>query len=416
MILPDGQGEAELRQLTEQTLARCDTAGQYSEEVGKITRTFLCEPMRRLHQQLAEWMSEAGMQVRVDAIGNVIGHYPGERTEAPLFLIGSHIDTVPDAGKYDGVLGVLLGIAAVKSLRGRPLPFALEVIAFSEEEGIRYRTPYLGSSAVAGVFDPSWLERIDAQAVSLADAARNFGLDPALIPQAAYQRERVLGYLEVHIEQGPVLDALNLPLAVVEGIIGQSRLWVSFHGKAGHAGTLPMELRHDALTPAAEFVLAVERHARSVEGLRATVGMISVTPGVVNVVPGAAKLTLDLRHAQDSIRMKALAALLHQAEHIAEQRGVAFAVDYGENHPAVPTDTRLTGLLSQAVRAAGQTPHRMVSGAGHDAAVLASRMPAAMLFIRSPGGISHHPEERVQPLDVRLALEVVIRFLESGVT
>jgi allantoate deiminase len=177
-----------------------------------------------------------------------------------------------------------------------------------------------------------------------------------------------------------------------------------------------MELRHDALTPAAEFVLAVERHARSVEGLRATVGMISVTPGVVNVVPGAAKLTLDLRHAQDSIRTKALAALLHQAEHIAEQRGVAFAVDYGENHPAVPTDARLTDLLSQAVRVVGQTPHRMVSGAGHDAAVLAGRMPAAMLFIRSPGGISHHPEERVQPLDVRLALEVVIRFLESGVT
>src|SRR5262245_52986328 len=220
-------------------LSRCDILALFSEEPGRITRTFLCEPMHAVHEQLGGWMRSAGMSVRVDAIGNLIGHYPGERPDAPVFLIGSHVDSVPDAGRYDGVLGVLLGVAAVQSLAGRPLPFAIEVIAFSEEEGVRFRASYLGSRALTGQFDPELLQRTDAAGVALADAVRRFGLDPERIPGASYRGRRLLGYLEAHIEQGPVLEAKDLPLGVVTAIVGQTRAWLSFHGKAGHAGCLP---------------------------------------------------------------------------------------------------------------------------------------------------------------------------------
>jgi allantoate deiminase len=407
----DGKEDAFFLALTEEILGRCLVVAGYSEEPGKITRTFLCEPMHGLHERLGAWMRDAGMSVRMDAVGNLIGHFAAEREAAPLLLIGSHVDSVPDAGKYDGVLGVLLGIAAIQAQKRRPFPFAVEVIAFSEEEGIRYGTPYLGSSAAAGRFDPAWLERKDSVGLPMADAIRRFGLDPAQIPQAAYKSNRLLGYLEVHIEQGPELESLNLPVSVVEAIVGQSRLWTHFRGKAGHAGTLPMEARHDALTAAAELILAVEHEARSRHGLRATVGTISVAPGAINVVPGSAKLSLDVRHAYDKEREEALAALVRRAEDIACRRGVCFEIDYAENHRAVPTAPRLTDLLAAAIRAVGLAPHRMVSGAGHDSAVMASTTSMAMLFVRSPGGISHHPDEAILPEDVAVALRVMVDFL-----
>jgi allantoate deiminase len=356
-------------------------------------------------------MHAAGMQVRRDAIGNLIGHYPGAEARASIFLIGSHVDSVPNAGKYDGVLGVMLGIAAVEALEGRRLPFAVEVLAFSEEEGIRFRTPYLGSRAVCGRFDSALLDLTDDAGVSLAAAIRDFGLDPAEIPNAAYAADQVLGYLEAHIEQGPILENLDLPIGVVEAIIGQSRLWVRFHGKAGHAGTLPMELRHDALAAAAEFVVQVEACARTTEGLLATVGTVAVEPGAVNVVPGLARLSLDVRHASDAVREQAVATLLRLAESQAAQRGVGFQIDQAEHHASVPADVHLTKLLSAAVAAAGVTPRRLVSGAGHDAAVMAGLTPMTMLFVRSPGGVSHHPDETVLSEDVRFALEVMVRFL-----
>ncbi|MCI0458074.1 MAG: Zn-dependent hydrolase, partial [Gemmataceae bacterium] len=339
------------------------------------------------------------------------GRVRGASAGAPVFLIGSHLDSVPDAGKYDGVLGVLLGVAAVQALDGKHLPFAVDILGFCEEEGVRFRTPYLGSLAVCGRFDPALLERTDATGISLAAALRDFGLDPVRFPDAAYPASQVLGYLEAHIEQGPVLDTRNLPLGVVEAIVGQSRLWLRFEGKAGHAGTLPMELRQDALVAAAEFIVAVEYQAHSVDALRATVGTLAVAPGAVNVVPGTVKLSLDIRHPQDTVRERATAALLEQAAAIAGRRGVGAHVDQAEHHPAVPTDPWLTDLVAESARAAGSAPLRMVSGAGHDAAVMARLAPMTMLFVRSPGGVSHHPDEAVLLEDVRAALEVLVAIL-----
>jgi allantoate deiminase len=367
--------------------------------------------MKQVHETLGAWMRDAGLTVRLDAIGNLIGHYPAKAASAPVFLIGSHLDTVPVAGKYDGVLGILLAVAAVQRLGGERLPFAVDVLAFSEEEGIRYQASYLGSSAVCGCFDRELLYRIDAAGIAMATALRDFGLDPDRIHTAAYLPERVLGYLEAHIEQGPVLEEKNLALGVVEAIVGQSRFWLQFEGKAGHAGTQPMELRHDALAAAAEFIVAVENCARRTAGLRATVGAISAAPGAVNVVPGLVRLSLDVRHADDAIREEAVAALLTEANRIGTRRGIAARVERAEQHGATATDVRLTNLLLTAAQSAGQSPLRMVSGAGHDASVMARLAPMTMLFLRSPGGISHHPDESVLKNDVAAALDVMVAFL-----
>jgi allantoate deiminase len=400
-----------LTRLTNDLLARCDILAGCSEVPGKITRTCLSGAMHQVHAYLGDWMRQAGMTVRLDAAGNLIGHYPAARAETATFLIGSHLDSVPDAGKYDGILGVLLGVAAVQALGGKRLPFAIDVLGFCEEEGIRFRTPYLGSLAVCGRLDQQLLERADDNGVSLTEALRRFGLDPARLSEAAYPAATVLGYLEAHIEQGPVLDTLHLPLGIVEAIVGQSRSWLRFEGKAGHAGTLPMEMRRDALVAAAEFVLAAQRHALSVDGLRATVGSLAVTPNAVNVVPGLARLSLDVRHPRDQVRLEAMTELLQQAAAIADRRGMALQIDQPQSHGAVPTDPQLTDLLAQTVAAAGYAVHRMVSGAGHDAAVMAGLTPMTMLFVRSPGGVSHHPAESVVPADVRAALEVMVAFL-----
>jgi allantoate deiminase len=394
-----------------EAFGRCDEVATFTEDAGKITRTFLCEPMRRLHGPVAGWMEAAGMCVRLDAAGNLIGHYAGIRPELPVLAIGSHLDTVPDAGRYDGVLGVLLGIAAVKALGGRRLPFGIDVLAFSEEEGVRYGVPYLGSLAVCGRFDRGLLDRTDARGIAMGEAFRTFGLDPASLDEAAYPAGRLLGYLEVHIEQGPILERLNSPVGVVDAIAGQSRVWAEFRGRSGHAGTLPMEGRLDALAAAAELVLEVERLGRAVAGLRATVGTIAVVPGAVNVVPGMARLSIDIRHARDDVRMTALTELSARAAGIAARRDVAFRVVREEHHTAVPADPLLSGLLGEAVASAGHAPHRLTSGAGHDAAVMADVAPMAMLFLRSPGGVSHHPDERVLPGDVIVALDVMVRYL-----
>jgi len=398
--------------LAEEVLARCDVLAAHSEEPGKITRPFPSPAMHGVHVCLRPWMEAAGLSVHVDPAGNLIGRKKGTGTFSNALIIGSHLDSVPDAGKYDGVLGVLLGVAAAQALGNRQVPFAIDIVGFCEEEGIRFRSPYLGSLALCGRVEPGLLARTDSAGISLADALRSFGLDPTRLGEAAYPAKQVLGYLEVHIEQGPVLDNRKLPLGIVEAIVGQSRLWLRFEGRAGHAGTLPMDLRHDALAAAAEFLLAVEQYARSADGLRATVGSLAVAPGAVNVVPGSARMSLDIRHRQDETREQATAALLAQAATIARRRGVEVHTDSHESFPAVPADARLTGFLAEAVATAGYPLLHMVSGAGHDAAVMASLAPMAMLFIRSPGGVSHHPDEAVLTSDLRAALEVMVAFLE----
>src|SRR5947209_10668050 len=277
----------ELDQLTDEVLRRCDVLAACSEEPHRLTRTFLRPPMRAVHEHLRTWMTAAGLQVRVDAVGNMIGRLPSRDPEARILVVGSHVDTVPDAGKYDGVLGVLLGLAAAEALARRELRRSLDVIAFSEEEGVRFGMPYLGSLAICGRLTPETLAKTDADGVTVTEAIRPFGLDPGAIPAAAYTPGQVAGYFEAHIEQGPVLESLDRPFGVVTAIVGQSRYWLRFVGKAGHAGAQPMGTRRDALAAAAEFVTTVEKEAITTDGLRATVGCLTVSPGAVNVVPGA---------------------------------------------------------------------------------------------------------------------------------
>ena len=318
--------------LTDTILARCEVLALCSDEPDRLTRTFLRPSVHRAHDLLTGWMRQAGLEVRRDAIGNLFGR-AGRLgpAEASVFIVGSHIDTVPDAGKYDGVLGVLLGIAAAESLQGRTFRRALDVVAFSEEEGIRYKTPYLGSRAVCGRLDPAMLEIQDADGVTLEQAIRDFGLKPDEVAVAAYAPGQGAGYFEPHIEQGPILEALNISLGVVEAIAGQSRVWLHFIGRSGHAGTLPMELRRDALCAGSEFVSEVERVARKTEGLRATVGSFMIAPGAVNVVPGSVLLSLDVRHATDEVRTKIVGELFEKARSISGERKLELEINPAAN-------------------------------------------------------------------------------------
>jgi len=368
--------------------------------------------MHDVHAQLRAWMERAGMRVTIDAAGNLRGFYTGEST-TPL-LIGSHLDTVPHAGAFDGVLGVVMGIALVECLKKRPLRFPIEVVGFSEEEGVRFGVPFIGSRALAGSLGPEALEARDAEGTSIAGAIRAFGLHASEIPAARVSG--VLGYLEFHIEQGPVLESLGLPLAVVEKVAGQSRLDFVFEGQANHAGTTPMPFRRDALAGAAEWVISVESSAAesaTSAGFVATVGQLDVAPGASNVIPGSVRATLDVRHADDTVRHHAVAQLTDRAKAIAARRGLRVFVHTQLDHAAVAMDWQLTEKLEHSLAATGLRRHRMPSGAGHDAMILAPLMPAAMLFLRSPGGISHHPNETVLLEDVAAALAVGLHFLEG---
>jgi allantoate deiminase len=377
-------------------IERCHALAAMSETPGGLLRTFLSPPMRDVHRLLAQWMEAAGMSVRLDAAGNLRGVYPAVAEPARRLLFGSHVDTVPNAGAFDGVLGVVLAIALVDGLKGRKLPFSIEVVAFSDEEGVRFGVPFIGSRALVGTCDESLLARI-------GEAIRAFGLDPSHIQQAVLD-DRVFAYVEFHIEQGPVLESLDLPLGVVTSIVGQSRLMVTFRGKANHAGTTPMRLRRDALAAAARWIAVVERHARATPGLAATVGNIEVRPGAGNTVPGEAEATLDVRHPDDAVRRSSVDALVDAAQRIGARRGIAVESQQIADQAAVACDPCLVAALSRVVSAAGFRVHPMPSGAGHDAMILAARVPVAMLFLRSPGGISHHPDEAVHTADVESAL------------
>jgi len=379
-----------------QIIERCRKLAAHTEEPGFITRTFLSDAMRGVHADVRTWMQHAGMTVSIDAVGNIRGYYAGAQPDAPRLIIGSHLDTVPHAGAFDGILGVVLGVELVELLVGRRFHFAIEVVGFSEEEGVRFGVPFIGSRALIGDID----ESLSALA---ADAIRAYGLDPSKIPDARVTGTTV-GYLEFHIEQGPVLDSRNSPLGIVEAIVGQTRGDVIFEGRANHAGTTPMNLRHDALAGAAEWIGVVEQEARSIPGLVATVGRLDVSPGAGNVIAGSARASLDVRHADDDVRRAIVLKLAERSRQIAANRGLTVRWEPHVDQPAVAMDAGLTDLLGPH--------HKMPSGAGHDAMIVARRMPAAMLFLRSPGGISHHPDETVLAEDVAAALEAGIGFLE----
>jgi len=389
-------------------LARCDALAACSEEEGRITRRFATPALGRARGLVEGWMREAGLATHVDAVGNLIGR---TAADGPALLLGSHLDSVRDAGRYDGPLGVLVALAVAERLGDRA--GALEVIAFADEEGLRYGTAYLGSAALAGRFEDAWLARRDGDGITLADALRDWGGDPGGIAALARDPATLRGYLEVHIEQGPVLEARDLPVGVVTAIAGQTRASLSFTGRAGHAGTTPMDQRHDALAAAAEWIGAVETTARAQPGLVATVGEIAAAPNASNVIPGAVTASLDVRHSDDAVRSRAVDALRAAATDAGERRAVAAHWDPVQANRAVPCDAGLTRALAAAVEAQGLPLARLPSGAGHDGVALAAVAPIAMLFVRCAGGVSHHPGEAVRADDVAVAIDVLERAVRG---
>lgn len=404
----------EPQRLAGSVLERCAILAGFSEEPDRLTRRFATDALTRAMDRVAGWMRAAGMDVRRDSIGNLVGRYAAARPDARTLLLGSHLDTVRDAGKYDGPLGVLVALAAVERLYAehRRLPFAIDVLAFADEEGVRYHTSYLGSQVVAGRFEPQNLTLVDASGISMAEAIRAFGGDPERLQADERAPGDLLGYCEVHIEQGPVLEARDLPVGVVSAISGQSRFTLDLIGAAGHAGTVPMDLRRDALCAAAEFVLATETLARAEPGLVATIGQLAVQPGASNVIPGAVTLSLDVRHEQDALRARAIAALYDSAERIVATRGLKSHWQVIQEHGTTRCDPTLSHLLSQAVASLDQPVFVLPSGAGHDAVVLAELTRIVMLFVRCKGGISHNPAESVEGEDVAVAIATLGRFLD----
>ncbi len=402
-------------------VARCDVLGAsaYSEDPSILIRPFLTGSHARALDMLRGWMGEAGMAVRLDPIGNLIGRYEGAAPNAPALLIGSHIDSVHDAGRYDGVLGVMLGIETVQALHdtGRRLPFAVEVIAFGDEEGSRFPASMVCSRALSQGVDPSALALADDRGVTLAQALTDFGLDPSRADEARRQPGDILAYLETHIEQGPVLEAEGLAVGTVTAIAAQLRLRATFKGMAGHAGTTPMRLRRDALAGAAEAILAVERiasqGAEAGTDLVGTVGRIAPLTGAFNVIVGGCEIGIDLRAGDRDVRNTAAVKVREALAQIAQRRGLELDIVQVQDLPGCPCDPVLSDLLGAALTGLNQPDYRLLSGAGHDAMVLGGLAPVSMLFIRTPGGISHNAAESVDPADAGVAAAAMNAFVEA---
>jgi allantoate deiminase len=400
----------DLREQAAKVIDRCHHLAQFTEEPGQIKRTFLSPAMRDCMHTVQGWMDAAGMTVETDAAGNLRGRYAGSSSASGCLMIGSHLDTVPNGGAFDGMLGVMLGLSLIEALHGEHLPFAVELIGFSEEEGVRFHRPFIGSRALIGRLDSELLAAEDADGVSLAQALASFGLDLLKINDCRVNNS-AYAFLEFHIEQGILLESEDLSLGVVQAIAGQSRAEITFTGRASHAGTTPMRLRHDAVAGAAEWVVEVERVALGTPGLVATVGDLRTHPGAGNIVAGQLRASLDVRHEDDSVRHRAVDSLLGHAASIARRRGLTVASRMLMDQPAVAMDGNLCALAADAIRGIGITPLSMVSGAGHDAMILQERIPSTMIFLRSPGGISHHPEESVRAQDVENALAAGLAIL-----
>jgi allantoate deiminase len=395
--------------------ALVDGWANYSEDEEKLTRTFLSPQHKDCVKAVMSAMRAAGMTARLDAVGNVVGRYEAANPEGAKTLItGSHIDTVRDAGAYDGNLGVALPIACIAELdsQGKRLPYAIEVVAFGDEEGVRFPTTLSGSRTIAGTIDLSTLSVTDAEGVSLRDALLHFGCDPDAIAGEARRREEVAAFVEVHIEQGPVLESEGLPVGTGTAINGASRFAITLEGMAGHAGTVPMHLRRDALAGAAEMVAAIEQRAAADEGLVATVGRLAVAPGAINVIPGKVTFTLDIRAPENAQRKTAVAALKEKLSAIAKRRGLELEIELLYEEGAVACDEGLMRQLDAAIERQGIRALRLPSGAGHDAMALSALCPIAMMFVRCGGGISHNPLESITAEDAEAAARVFLDFLE----
>ncbi|ANI83585.1 allantoate amidohydrolase [Kosakonia oryzae] len=389
-------------------MARADELAAISETPDALTRVYLSAQHLQANQRVAEWMRQAGMLVWQDSVGNICGRYEAVQEGAPAVLLGSHLDTVRNAGRYDGMLGVLTAIEVVHSLHQQDvrLAQAIEIVGFCDEEGTRFGITLLGSRGLTGSWPAHWLSQTDAEGISVAQAMVNAGLDPQRIPQAARDAAAFSSYLELHIEQGPCLEQAGLALGVVEAINGARRLNCRFTGEAGHAGTVPMSHRKDALAAAAEWMIAVESTTQQQGGnLVATVGNMRVLPGAVNVIPGEVSLSLDIRGPQDVPLDALLNELLAMAQAIAARRHLQFSAEEFYRIAATPCNQKLQTLLADAVQVVQGETLSLPSGAGHDAIAMAERWPVGMLFVRCKGGISHHPAESVQVEDVALAID-----------
>ncbi len=390
-------------------MTRLDLLAHFSDDKACLTRLFLTPAHKMAALQVKTWMEEAGMIARIDAVGNVSGHYEGTDPRAPALIIGSHIDTVRDAGKYDGCLGVIAGIEAIARInaKGRRLPFPIQVVAFGDEEGVRFPVTLTGSKAISGTLDSRALNARDNDGMRMRDALAAFGAppDPAKVSRA---KGSVRAYLEVHIEQGPVLEDRGLPVGIVTAIAGATRATIRVTGSPGHVGTVPMALRRDAGAAAAEMALAVERVSARAEGLLATVGTFALKPGAVNVIPGEAVFTIDMRSGDDTLRTRTLQGLREEFDMIATRRGVGVGIDIGYEQAAAQCDAGLVDLWAQAMVSRDMKPFHLASGAGHDGLAMIALCPIAMLFVRCRGGISHSPEEAVDEADVAFAIDVLV--------
>ena len=403
-------------QAAARVMARCDALAEISETVGQLTRVYLSPEHLRANALVGEWMLAAGMRVWQDSVGNICGRYEGAQSGAPALLLGSHLDTVRDAGRYDGMLGVLTAIETVHWLHQRQLrlPLAIEIVGFGDEEGTRFGITLLGSRGITGSWPSDWLAQQDAEGISVADALQMAGLEAENIATAARPVSDIVAYLELHIEQGPCLEQAQLPLGVVTAINGARRLNCRFSGEAGHAGTVPMQQRKDALAAAAEWmVYAEQRTAERHPQLVATFGTLQCLPGAVNVIPGEVLLTLDVRGPEDRPLADLLADLLAKAEAIALRRGLRFTADEYYRIGATRCDSALQTALTMAVTQAQGVSLSLPSGAGHDAIAIAERWPVGMLFVRCDRGISHHPAEAVMETDVAIALQAYLQAVHD---
>ena len=397
-------------------LERVETLAGFSELDGGLTRVAFSKECRAASEAVIAWMTEAGMAARVDAVGNVVGRYEGETPGLPCLMMGSHLDSVRDAGKYDGPLGVLVPLACVEALHEAEhrLPFAVEIVGFVDEEGVRFKSTLLGSRAIAGTFEDKALDATDEAGISVAQAMRDFGLDPAAIPSAARQREDVHAYVEFHIEQGPVLEDEGLPVGVVTAISGQTRLRATIEGTAGHAGTVPMTLRRDALAAASECILAVESLCRDgPAGLVGTVGELAVSPGASNIIAGSAHFSLDIRSPDNSERRRAASSIEEAMRRIVDRRGLRLTVETTFDSDSCGCAPWLMAQLGAAIEAESLPVRQLPSGAGHDGMAMIALTDIAMLFLRCEGGISHNPLEAVSQDDVVTGLRVMQHFIEQ---
>ena len=394
-------------------MARLDAFAAFSDEPRRLTRLFLSDAHRRAAQAFIGWCGEAGLEARIDAAGNVVARYEGKRAGAPAVMLGSHIDTVRDAGRYDGNYGALAALAVVEALaeRGERLDHAVEIVAFGDEEGVRFRTTLTGSRALAGTYPEDALDQRDSSGVSMREALKAFGGDPERA--GSIRRTGVAAFVEAHIEQGPILEADGLPLGVVTAINGATRLEVGVDGVAGHAGATPMRLRRDALTAAAEMALAIEARARGEADLVATVGRFDVWPDATNVIPGHVQFSIDVRSPDDKRRAAALADLEARITAIAASRGVRVSIAKPHDANAFACDPSIIADLKKAVEAIGVPPCLLPSGAGHDSMVMGKLCPAGMLFVRCKGGVSHNPLESITVEDCALGLKALTRFVRD---